>query len=87
MSSGISHRASTRRGHRVFGGLVDLDDVPLPGRLFSRLTGGRAGDLRDWPAIERWAGDVGAAVLAATADERATENPVEFQPPRPSAAW
>jgi len=71
--------------HRVFGGVVDMADVPLQGRLFYRLTGARAGDHRDWPAIERWASSVGAAVLTATADKRGAAVP--YQPPRPPAAW
>jgi menaquinone-dependent protoporphyrinogen oxidase len=43
------------RDHRVFGGIVQMAGVPLWGRLFWRLMGGRPGDHRNWPAIESWA--------------------------------
>lgn len=53
------------RDHRVFGGVVDLADVPLWGRLFFRAIGGRPGDHRDWTAVAAWAGDI-AGSLATT---------------------
>lgn len=43
------------RDHRLFGGVVELADVPLWGRLFFRMIGGKAGDRRDWAAVETWA--------------------------------
>ena len=43
------------RDHRLFGGVVELADVPLWGRLFFRMIGGKAGDRRDWAAVEAWA--------------------------------
>jgi menaquinone-dependent protoporphyrinogen oxidase len=43
------------RDHRLFGGIVELKDVPLLGRLFFRVIGGKAGDRRDWAAVEAWA--------------------------------
>jgi menaquinone-dependent protoporphyrinogen oxidase len=46
------------RVHRMFTGIVDLSYVPLWGRLFFRVTGGRSGDQRDWPAIEAWATEI-----------------------------
>lgn len=55
----------TAREHRVFGGVVEMRSVPLWGRLFARLSGGRGGDNRDWPAIEAWAESIAAAVIAA----------------------
>jgi menaquinone-dependent protoporphyrinogen oxidase len=48
------------RDHRVFGGVVRPAEVPLWGRVFYRLTGTRAGDHRDWSAIEAWAAGVAA---------------------------
>lgn len=48
----------TLREHRVFGGVVVMTGVPLWGRLFWRLTGGRPGDHRNWPAIEQWAAGI-----------------------------
>jgi menaquinone-dependent protoporphyrinogen oxidase len=50
------------RGHRFFGGIVEMSGVPLWGKAFWRLFGGRPGDHRDWPAIEAWAGEIAAAL-------------------------
>ena len=46
------------RDHRLFGGVVELADVPLWGRLFFRMIGGKAGDRRDWAAVEAWASGI-----------------------------
>ena len=46
------------RGHRFFGGIVEMDGVPLWGQVFWRLLGGRPGDHRDWPAVESWAREI-----------------------------
>ena len=54
----------TARDHRVFGGIVATTGLPLWGRLFWRLVGGRSGDHRNWPAIEDWAGGIATALLA-----------------------
>jgi menaquinone-dependent protoporphyrinogen oxidase len=43
------------REHCFFGGIVEMKGVPLWGRVFWRMIGGRPGDHRDWPAIEDWA--------------------------------
>jgi menaquinone-dependent protoporphyrinogen oxidase len=51
------------RDHRFFGGIVEMTGVPLWGRVFWRLIGGRAGDHRDWPAIDSWARDIAAELL------------------------
>jgi menaquinone-dependent protoporphyrinogen oxidase len=50
------------RDHRLFGGVVVMTGVPLWGRLFWRLIGGRPGDHRNWPAIEAWAADIATEV-------------------------
>src|SRR5687767_8625012 len=50
------------RGHRFFGGIVEMEGIPLWGRLFWRLMGGRPGDHRDWPAVEGWARQIAAEV-------------------------
>jgi menaquinone-dependent protoporphyrinogen oxidase len=57
------------REHRFFGGIVELKGVPLWGRLFWWLFGGRPGDHRDWPAIEGWARQVAATLRGLPADE------------------
>jgi menaquinone-dependent protoporphyrinogen oxidase len=49
------------REHRVFGGIVVMTGVPLWGRLFWRLIGGRPGDHRNWPVIEEWAAGIASA--------------------------
>ncbi len=55
------------RDHRVFGGILELTGISRWGRLFYRMTGGRAGDHRDWPAIEAWATGIADALLATAA--------------------
>ena len=57
------------REHALFGGVVDLARTPLWGRLFFRAMGGRPGDHRDWPAVERWAVDIGDGIALACAAE------------------
>jgi menaquinone-dependent protoporphyrinogen oxidase len=48
------------REHRFFGGIVEMRGLPLWGRAFWRLVGGRPGDHRDWPAVESWARQIAA---------------------------
>ena len=62
----------TAREHRVYGGVLDMQHVPLRGRLFYRLTGARAGDHRDWQAIEAWARNVGTQADLHAAGDRST---------------
>jgi menaquinone-dependent protoporphyrinogen oxidase len=50
------------RGHGFFGGIVEMAGVPLWGRVFWRLAGGRPGDHRNWPAIDAWADEIAAAL-------------------------
>lgn len=50
------------REHRLFAGVVRMGGLPLWGRLFWRLIGGRDGDHRDWPAIDAWAQRIGIEV-------------------------
>ena len=56
------------------------------GRLIYRLTGARAGDRRDWPAIEAWARNVAAALITGTADGREAAA-AKYRPPKPPAGW
>jgi menaquinone-dependent protoporphyrinogen oxidase len=72
------------REHRVFSGIVEMRRAPLWGRLIYRMTGARAGDRRDWPAIEAWARNVAAALTMTRvrgADGR------QYQPPEPPGGW
>ncbi|WP_029432345.1 flavodoxin domain-containing protein [Blastococcus sp. URHD0036] len=68
------------RDHRLFGGVVHMDGVPLWGRLFYLLARQRAGDHRDWPAVTAWADGIAAALPARSAGagspERAHRPPV-----------
>jgi menaquinone-dependent protoporphyrinogen oxidase len=55
------------RDHRIFGGIIDMRGTPLWGKAFYRLSGGRPGDHRNWPAIEGWATEISGALVPATA--------------------
>lgn len=50
------------RDHRLFGGVVRMEGVPLWGRLFYLLARQRPGDHRDWAAIEAWADGIAEAL-------------------------
>jgi menaquinone-dependent protoporphyrinogen oxidase len=50
------------REHRLFRGIIEMRGVPLWGKVFWRLIGGRPGDHRNWPAIESWARQIAAEV-------------------------
>lgn len=56
----------TPRDHRVFRGIVRMQDVAWWGRLFYRVVGGRPGDHRNWPAVEQWASRVAAELTGGT---------------------
>lgn len=45
--------------YRVFAGVIDREQWPLPSRLLFHALGGRLGDNRDWSAIEQWAKSIG----------------------------
>jgi menaquinone-dependent protoporphyrinogen oxidase len=53
------------REHRYFGGVVEMSGLPVAGRMFWRLIGGRPGDHRDWPAVDRWAGRIAEELTGA----------------------
>ena len=55
------------RGHRFFGGVVVMQGIPLWGKAFWRLMGGRPGDHRDWPGIDAWADEIAAALTGVRA--------------------
>jgi menaquinone-dependent protoporphyrinogen oxidase len=50
------------REHRLFRGVIEMKGVPLWGRIFWRLIGGRPGDHRNWPAIDRWASGIATEI-------------------------
>lgn len=59
------------RGHRLFSGVVKPGQFPLMSRIFLHVAGGRYGDFRDWPAIDRWALDIAGQLDATAADSDA----------------
>ena len=48
------------RGHKLFSGVYEADQMPAPLRVLFRFTGGRFGDLRDWAAVDAWADQIAA---------------------------
>jgi len=46
------------RDYRVFAGVVEASQWPWYGRVFFRALGGRFGDNRNWPEIERWSDSI-----------------------------
>lgn len=54
------------RDHVDFAGVVERGRWPWVGDLFLRFFGGRYGDHRDWPAIDRWAAAIAAALGASS---------------------
>ena len=47
--------AALVRDHAAFAGAIQTADWGRVGTLFLRALGGKTGDHRNWPAIERWA--------------------------------
>lgn len=46
------------RDYHAFAGVVPRGGAPLVSRVLLRVCGGRYGDLRDWPAIDRWTAEI-----------------------------
>jgi menaquinone-dependent protoporphyrinogen oxidase len=46
------------RDYRVFAGVIDRHQWPLPSRIFYYAFGGRLGDNRNWPEIDAWAAGI-----------------------------
>jgi len=57
------------KGHRVFFGKLEPDELKGPEGLMTKLPGGRkllpAGDFRDWDEIDGWAQEIGRELNAA----------------------
>jgi menaquinone-dependent protoporphyrinogen oxidase len=56
------------REHKLFGGKLDMSTLGLAEKLPVRMARGRAGDWRDWAAVDEWAAAI-AHELQATRDE------------------
>lgn len=59
--------ATGARGHRVFAGRLDMDDLGLGERILTKAVMAREGDFRDWPATWAWADEIADALVAPTA--------------------
>ncbi|WP_082899956.1 flavodoxin domain-containing protein [Rhodococcus phenolicus] len=64
--STVRHRTGANE-HRMFAGKLDLDALSVGERMHVRMSGGRAGDFRDWDAVGGWAGAIVDAVSEAEA--------------------
>lgn len=65
-------RGHDLRDHRLLAGALRPQHLPLPGRVFYRLIGGRYGDFRDWEEIDAWADTIAADLSAAGASGAAS---------------
>lgn len=50
------------RDHRLFTGVVRAEHFPALSRVLFRAVGGRFGDFRDWPEIDRWTDEIAEAL-------------------------
>ena len=60
------------RDYRVFRGVVEKHQWPLPSRLLYHAFGGRFGDYRQWPVIDAWADHIAQVLLDEPAGASAT---------------
>lgn len=60
------------RDHRNFAGAIARPDWPASGRAFFRVMRGRYGDHRNWPAIDVWADNIAADLVASSPTRRAS---------------
>lgn len=58
----LSVRLSTR-GHRLFAGRIDVDDLGLAERAVVKLGRAPNGDFRPWAEISEWGGDIATTLL------------------------
>jgi len=70
------------RDHRVFRGVLVQEGVAWWGRLFYRVVGSRAGDHRNWRAIEEWARRIAADLTVCPGDQIAPDAPLGKGGPR-----
>jgi menaquinone-dependent protoporphyrinogen oxidase len=54
------------RGHRIFVGKLDQDELGFGERLIVRAVGAPEGDFRDWAAINVWANEIAEGLLPRT---------------------
>jgi menaquinone-dependent protoporphyrinogen oxidase len=58
-------RLTRADGHRTFGGRLEMKRLHFAERAMARTIHAPEGDSRDWDAIDRFAGDIAEAMLAA----------------------
>lgn len=61
------------RGHRIFGGSIDPDDLDMKERVLTKVVRVPSGDFRDWSEIRTWAEEIARSLQAEAAG---SENPV-----------
>ena len=54
--------ATSARGHRVFAGRIDRDQLSFPEKAIVVALRVRSGDFRQWDEIEAWAGEIADAL-------------------------
>jgi menaquinone-dependent protoporphyrinogen oxidase len=57
------------RGHRVFAGKLDRDELGIGERLITKMVHAPDGDFRDWEAIRSWADEIAAELKGVAAPE------------------
>jgi menaquinone-dependent protoporphyrinogen oxidase len=60
------------REHKLFAGKLDMGELGLAERLPVRMAHGRAGDWRDWNAVDRWAAAIAHELQPAPDEGAAT---------------
>jgi menaquinone-dependent protoporphyrinogen oxidase len=58
-------RLTRARGHRTFGGRLEMEHLQFGERAIARTIHAPNGDSRDWEAIDRFAADIAEALLQA----------------------
>lgn len=64
--------ATGARGHRMFAGKLDMDELGAVERVLSKAVRAEEGDFRDWPSIWEWADEI-ADALPPPSTERAID--------------
>lgn len=67
LRAGLAERLvekTNAREHKLFGGKLEPGELGLAEKLPVRMAGGRAGDWRDWQAVDAWAAAIAEALKA-----------------------
>ncbi|MCU1433941.1 MAG: flavodoxin [Pseudarthrobacter sp.] len=63
------------RGHVIFSGVYQSDQMPAPLRIVFRLAGGRFGDLRNWADVNAWTDHIAADLAKPAATSSGSSTP------------